>query len=75
METSEFGFWAMLVFWGSAIGGIVLGISWAKRRGGNPVARDLLQKSLKARFEKGELDKDEYNKRLAALSSQKKDEK
>jgi len=30
MDTSEIGFWLMLAFWGSAIGGIALGISWGK---------------------------------------------
>lgn len=69
MDTSEFGFWAMLVFWGSAIGGITLGISWARMKGRNPVKRELLEKSLKRRLEAGEITREEYDRRLAGLHS------
>jgi putative membrane protein len=67
MDTSEFGFWAMLLFWGSAIGGIVLGISWARMKGRNPVNRGLLEKSLKRRLEAGEITREVYNQKLAEL--------
>ena len=68
MGTSSFGFWAMLAFWGSAIGGILIGISWARTRGKNPVSRDLLKKSLQQRLESGEITREEYDKRLSGLS-------
>jgi hypothetical protein len=45
MDTSSFGFWA------SAIGGILIGISWARARGNNPVDREVLIKSLQHRLE------------------------
>lgn len=67
MDTSEFGFWAMLVFWGTAIGGIALGISWARMRGRNPVSRAQLEKSLKRRLEAGEINQEEYDRKMAAL--------
>lgn len=67
MDTSEFGFWAMLVFWGSAIGGIALGISWARMKGRNPVGREQLEKSLKRRLEAGEITQEEYDRKIAAL--------
>ncbi|MCW8891424.1 MAG: SHOCT domain-containing protein, partial [Sedimenticola sp.] len=65
METSEFGFWAMLVFWGTALGGIALGISWAKMKGRNPVNRSLLEKSLKRRLEQGEITQDEFDQKVS----------
>lgn len=57
----------MLLFWGSAIGGIVLGISWARMKGRNPVNRGLLEKSLKRRLEAGEITREVYNQKLAEL--------
>jgi len=68
MDTSSFGFWAMIAFWGSAIGGIVIGIRWARARGKNPVDRELLVKSLQHRLETGEITQEEYEKKLNALS-------
>ena len=68
MDTSSFGFWAMIVFWGSAISGIVIGISWAHSRNKNPVDRELLIKSLQHRLESGEITREEYNKKLKGLS-------
>ncbi len=67
MDTSEFGFWAMLVFWGTAIGGIALGIRWARMKGRNPVHRELLEKSLRRRLEAGKITREEYARKLAAL--------
>jgi uncharacterized membrane protein len=69
MDTSSFGFWAMLAFWASAIGSIVIGISWAKTRGRNPVNRELLIKSLKSRLESGEISQEEYEKKLGTVRS------
>ncbi|MCW8944737.1 MAG: SHOCT domain-containing protein [Sedimenticola sp.] len=71
MDTTEFGFWAMLVFWGSALGGIALGISWAKMKGRNPVSRSLLEKSLKRRLEQGEITQDEFDQKISELRDQK----
>ena len=67
MDTSEFGFWAMLVFWGSAIGGIALGISWAKMKGRNPVNRTLLEKSLKRRLDAGEITQEQFDQKMSEL--------
>lgn len=64
---TEFGFWAMLAFWGSAVGSIVLAIGWARSRGHNPVARELLVESLKRRLHKGEISDQEYTKRVSEL--------
>ena len=71
MDTSEFGVWAMIAFWGSAVGGIAIAISWARSRGGNPVKRDLLIQSLNRRFEAGEIGQAEYETKLAGLSNDK----
>lgn len=68
MDTSSFGFWAMIAFWASAIGGILIGISWAASKRKNPLDRELLIKSLQARLESGEISPEEYQKKLNALS-------
>jgi len=73
MDTSSFGVWAMLAFWASAIGGIVIGISWAKSRGRNPVDPELQIKSLQSRLEAGEITREEYEKKLAAVRGGKQD--
>lgn len=67
MDTSSFGFWAMLAFWASAIGGIAIGISWARSRGRNPVPPELQIKSLQSRLDAGEITQDEYDRKLAAI--------
>lgn len=67
MDTSEFGFWAMIVFWGIAIGGIATGITWARTKGKTPVDPELVLKSLKRRLEAGEIDQEEYDKRVRRL--------
>lgn len=72
MDTSNFGLWAMLAFWASAIGGIVIGISWAKRCGRNPVSRELQIKSLQSRLESGEITQEDYEKKLTAVRNDKK---
>ena len=68
MQMTGFGFWAMLAFWASAIGGIVLAIGWAKSRGRNPVARELLLESLQQRLQKGGISDQEYAKRVSELA-------
>ena len=73
MDTWSFGVWAMIAFWASAIGGIVIGISWARMRGRNPVSRDLQLKSLQARLDAGELTPEEYEKKRAAVESGRQD--
>jgi putative membrane protein len=72
MDTSSYGIWAMIAFWASAIGGIVIGITWAKSRGSNPVSRDLLIKSLKARLESGEITQDEYDRKVTEIDAPRK---
>jgi putative membrane protein len=67
MNTADFGFWAMIIFWGTAIGGIATAITWARMKGRNPVDRELLLKSLRRRLEAGEISQDEYDKKLAEL--------
>jgi len=67
MDTTDFGFWAMIIFWGTAIGGIATAITWARMKGRNPVDRELLVKSLQRRLEAGEISQDEYEKKLAEL--------
>ncbi len=68
MNNDDFGIWAMLVFWGTAIGGIAFGISWARSKSRKiPVKREVLLQSLKRRLEKGELSQEEYDKRVEAL--------
>ena len=67
MDTTDFGFWAMIIFWGTAIGGIATAITWARMKGRNPVDRELLVKSLKRRLEAGDISQDEYDKKLAEL--------
>jgi putative membrane protein len=57
----------MIAFWASAIGGIVIGISWARARGRNPVDKELLINSLKSRLESGEITPEDYEKKLSEL--------
>lgn len=67
MDTSEFGIWAMLLFWASALGGIGLAISWARMKGRNPVDPDLQEKSLKRRLAAGEISREVYEQKMAGL--------
>jgi len=67
MDTPSFGFLAMIAFWASAIGGIVIGISWARGRGRKPVDRDVLVKSLQSRLKAGEITREEYQQKLNSL--------
>lgn len=68
METSEIGFWLMIAFWGSAIGSIAFGISWAKRKGRSPVNDELILTSLKKRLEKGEMTQERYDSEVRKLN-------
>jgi uncharacterized membrane protein len=70
MESSDFGIWAMLLFWASAAGGIALAISWGKSRNKNPVDKQQIEKSLKIRLQRGELEQDEYDRRIRELNQQ-----
>jgi uncharacterized membrane protein len=67
MDTSDFGFWAMIVFWGTAIGGIATAITWGRMKGRNPVDRKLLVESLRKSLEAGEISQEEYDRKLAKL--------
>lgn len=69
MDMGEFGIWAMIIFWGSAIGGIVFAISWARSKGKNPVKREFLLRSLKQRLDKGEIEEEEYRRRVSQLEA------
>lgn len=68
MNTSDFGFWAMIAFWGIALGGISLGVSWARSKRKNPVPKELLIRSLEKRLESGEINREEYERRILRLS-------
>jgi uncharacterized membrane protein len=70
MESSEFGIWAMLLFWASAAGGIALAISWGKSKNKNPVDKQQIEKSLKMRLQRGELEQEEYDRRIRELEQQ-----
>ena len=68
MDTQDFGLWAMLAFWGSAIGGIFLGIQWSKSRNKkSPAPKAAIIASLKKRLETVEISQEEYNKKLEKL--------
>lgn len=69
MDMSEFGVWAMLVFWGSALGSIAFAITWARSRKRNPATREQLMNSLKQRLEKGEISQQEYTRRIAEIDT------
>jgi putative membrane protein len=69
MDMSEFGVWAMLAFWGSALGGIAFAVTWARSRGRNPATREQLLNSLKRRLEKGEISQQDYASRIAEIDA------
>ena len=71
MDMSEFGVWAMLVFWGSALGGIAFAITWAKSRSRNPATREQIINSLKQRLEKGEISQQDFARRMAEIDTKK----
>lgn len=57
----------MIAFWGSAIGSIAFGISWAKRKGRSPVSDDQILMSLKKRLEKGEITRERCDSEVKKL--------
>jgi putative membrane protein len=67
MDISKLGFWAMILCWLSAIGGIALAILWAASKSKHPVDDELLVKSLQRRLKAGEFSQKEYEKKLADL--------
>jgi len=68
MNTEGFGLWAMLAFWASAIGGIFLGVQWAKSRSKkSPASKEAIIISLKMRRDAGELTELEYQKKIDSL--------
>lgn len=67
MDVSKTGFWAMILCWLSAIGGIAMAILWAASKRRQPLDPELLARSLERRLKAGEIDQAEYEKRLKAL--------
>jgi putative membrane protein len=67
MDISKTGFWAMILCWISAIGGIALAIRWAASKGRPRVDDEILRKSLERRLNSGEISHAEYEKRLGQL--------
>ena len=71
MDMSEFGVWAMLAFWGSALGGIAFAITWARSSSRNPATREQRLNSLKKRLEKSEISQQDYARRIAEIEAKK----
>ena len=67
MDISKTGFWAMILCWVSAIGGIAMAILWAASKRRQPLDRELLIKSLDRRLNEGEISQAEYDKKLDDL--------
>jgi hypothetical protein len=67
MDMSTTGFWAMILCWVSAIGGIATAILWAASKRRQPLDRDLLLRSLDRRLKAGEISQAKYDKKLDDL--------
>jgi len=67
MDFSKTGFWAMILCWVSAIGGIAMAILWAASKRRQPLDRELLIKSLERRLNDGEISQAEYDEKLDYL--------
>jgi uncharacterized membrane protein len=67
MDTSTTGFWAMILCWVSAIGGIVTAILWAASKRRQPLDKEMLIRSLDRRLKAGEISQAEYDKKLDDL--------
>jgi putative membrane protein len=67
MDISKSGFWAMILCWLSAIGGIAMAILWAASKHRQPLDRELLARSLERLLKAGEISQAEYEKRLEDL--------
>lgn len=61
------GILMMIGFWIAAAGGLLTGILWLRQRNSDPASRAAIRASLRQRLESGELDPEEYERRLAAL--------
>jgi putative membrane protein len=58
----------MLLFWGLVIGGIVVGIRWLVRQGGEPRSDRALD-ILRERYARGEIGKEEFETRRRDLEA------
>ncbi len=67
MDAPGFGILAMFAFWTSAIGGIILAISWSNSKNRNQADTQIILLSLKRRLEEGEISQDEYDKKVVEL--------
>ena len=67
VDISKTGFWAMILCWVSAIGGIAMAILWAASKRRPPIDREILIKSLDRRLNDGEISRAEYDKKLDDL--------
>jgi putative membrane protein len=67
MDYSKTGFWAMILCWVSAIGGVAMAILWAASKRRQPLDRELLIKSLDRRLNEGEISQAEYDKKVKDL--------
>ena len=67
MDYSKTGFWAMILCWVSAIGGIAMAILWAASKRRQPLDRELLIRSLDRRLNDGDISQAEYDKKLDDL--------
>ena len=56
----------MLVFWGLVIAGLILGLRWLVGQG-RPAQRDEALESLRQRYARGEIDKQEFDTRKREL--------
>jgi hypothetical protein len=70
MDISKTGFWAMILCWVSALGGIAAAILWAASKRRQPLDRELLVKSLDRRLKTGDISQAEYEKKLADLQQE-----
>jgi hypothetical protein len=70
VDVSTTGFWAMILCWVSAIGGIVTAILWAASKRRQPLDSELLIRSLDRRLKTGEISQAEYDKKLGDLQHQ-----
>jgi hypothetical protein len=64
MDISKSGFWAMILCWLSAIGGIAMAILWTASKRRQPLDGTLLARSLERRLKAGEISRAEYEKKL-----------
>jgi hypothetical protein len=70
MDVSTTGFWAMILCWVSAIGGIATAILWAASKRRQPLDKNLLIRSLDRRLKTGEISQVQYDKKLKDLQQE-----